>query len=71
MAEFQLGEHPFITLNNLLKVMRWVSTGGEANIAISNGLVLVNGQLETQKRKKLYPGDQVIFQKHKVKVAAS
>ncbi len=68
MSEFQLGDHPFITLNNLLKVLRFVSTGGEANVVISNGLVQVNGQLETQKRKKLYPGDEVVFQKHRVKI---
>ena len=52
-----------ITLNNLLKVMHLVGTGGEANIRISNGEVRVNGTVETQKRKKLRVGDVVQFQK--------
>lgn len=55
--------HEFITLNNLLKVLNLVGTGGEANIRIETGEVKVNGVAETQKRKKLRPGDVVNFQK--------
>ena len=61
--EFELQGHDHITLNNLLKVLHLVGTGGEANIRISNGEVRVNGAVETQKRKKLRAGDVVQFQK--------
>ncbi len=61
--EFDLNGHEFITLNNLLKVLNLVGTGGEANIRIEIGEVKVNGVVETQKRKKLRPGDVVNFQK--------
>lgn len=61
--DFNLDGHEFITLNNLLKVKRLVGTGGEANIRIDNGEVQVNGLIETQKRKKLRPGDVVQFEK--------
>lgn len=60
---FSLDHHDHIALNNLLKVLHLVGTGGEANIRITNGEVRVNGVQEIQKRKKLRPGDVVEFQK--------
>lgn len=60
---FQLEGQEHIQLNNLLKVMRLVGTGGEANIRIDNGEVRVNGAVETQRRKKLRSGDTVEFGK--------
>lgn len=62
MLEFELRGHDFIPLNDLLKILRLVGTGGEANIRIADGEVLVNGAVETQKRKKLRPGDVVEFE---------
>ncbi len=57
-----------IPLNQLLKVMRWVGTGGEANIRIEQGEVKVNGTVETQKRKKIRTGDVVQFGKNTVSI---
>jgi ribosome-associated protein len=65
---FQIQHHDFIPLNNLLKVMNLVESGGEANQRITEGEVRVNGQIETQKRKKLRPGDVVEFQTQKVTI---
>ena len=59
---FQLNGQDHIPLNNLLKVLRLVGTGGEAHIWIDQGDVQVNGATETQRRKKLRVGDQVVFQ---------
>jgi ribosome-associated protein len=59
--EFELVDYDFIELNKLMKIMGLVGTGGEANQLIVNGEVLVNGAVETQKRKKLRPGDTVAF----------
>lgn len=57
-----------IPLNTLLKLLNLVETGGEANIRISNQEVKVNGAVETQKRKKLRPGDLVEFQKSQISI---
>ncbi|MBC7774380.1 MAG: RNA-binding S4 domain-containing protein [Phycisphaerae bacterium] len=66
--EFKLQDHDHIPLNNLLKVLNLVETGGEANVRITSGELKVNGQVETQKRKKLRPGDVVEFQKQKITI---
>ncbi len=68
MTEFQLKGHEFITLTNLLKAIGLVGTGGEANLYIVDGDVQVNGVVETQKRKKLRAGDEVVFQGKKIVV---
>lgn len=54
-------DQEFITLDNLLKLMRLVGSGGEAHAAIQEGLVKVNGEVELQKRKKLRAGDKAEF----------
>lgn len=51
----------FIKLQELLKFASLVSTGGEAKIAIAEGKVTVNGEVCTQRGKKIRPGDAVSF----------
>ncbi|HOY05701.1 MAG TPA: RNA-binding S4 domain-containing protein [Saprospiraceae bacterium] len=65
---FQLDGQDHIQLNNLLKVLHLVGTGGEAHIRIDNGEVRVNGAVETQRRKKLRVGDEVIFGKNTISI---
>lgn len=65
---FQLDGQDHIQLNNLLKVLHLVGTGGEAHIRIDNGEVRVNGAVETQRRKKLRVGDEVLFGKNSVSI---
>ncbi len=62
MKEFDLEGHEFIELNKLLKLLKMVGSGGEANIRIDNGEVMVNGAIEMRKRNKLRAGDIVLFQ---------
>lgn len=50
-----------IELCQFLKFGGLTNSGGEAKQAISEGLVRLNGVVETRKRKKLAPGDQVTF----------
>lgn len=50
-----------IELCQLLKFGSLVGTGGEAKMVISEGLVLVNGEVETRKRKKIVSGDRVTY----------
>ena len=61
MIEFELQGVEFIELNKLLKILRLVGSGGEANMCIVEGDVLVNSAVELQKRKKLRAGDVVKF----------
>ncbi|NCC51149.1 MAG: RNA-binding S4 domain-containing protein [Spartobacteria bacterium] len=53
--------HEPIDLFKILKFQNLVSSGGEAKQAIADGLVQVNGEVETQKRKKIYSGDVINF----------
>lgn len=62
MIEFDLEGHEFIELNKLLKLLKMVGSGGEANSRIENGEITVNGAVETRKRNKLRAGDVVLFQ---------
>lgn len=56
----ELNRHP-IDLYKILKFEGLVGSGGEAKAAIAGGLVLVNGVIETQKRKKIVSGDTIRF----------
>ena len=51
----------FIKLQDLLKFASLVSTGGEAKIVILDEEVHVNGEVCTQRGKKIRPGDSVEF----------
>lgn len=52
----------FIKLDAFLKFTAAVSTGGEAKIVISEGMVFVNGAICTQRGKKIRPGDAVTLE---------
>ena len=57
-----------IELCQLLKFAGLASSGGEAKQVINDGLVTVNGAIETQKRKKIVSGDVVIYADHTLTV---
>lgn len=50
-----------IQLDQFLKFHGLVSTGGQAKVVIQGGEVLLNGVVETRRKKKLKPGDKVTF----------
>ena len=58
----------FIKLDALLKYAALVGTGGEAKIAIAEGLVSVNGEVCTMRGRKIRPGDVVSFDRFTLKV---
>jgi ribosome-associated protein len=66
--EFELIDHEYIQLNQLLKLLGLVDTGGEANQRIVDGEVKVNNAVEYQKRKKLRKGDAILFNKQLIKI---
>ncbi len=58
----------YIELCSLLKVANLVMSGGEGKIVVAEGLVSVDGQLETRKRCKIRPGQTVEFEGNEIKV---
>lgn len=52
----------FIKLGQALKLAALVGSGVEAKIVIEEGRVLVNGEIETRRGRKLRNGDQVEFE---------
>ena len=50
----------FIKLDAFLKFAGVAGTGGEAKMLINEGRIEVNGEVCTQRGKKLYPGDVVM-----------
>jgi ribosome-associated protein len=58
--EIELDQQP-IELCKLLKIANLVAGGGEAKVVISEGYVFLNGEVEFQKRKKVYHNDIIEF----------
>jgi len=56
----------YIPMIQLLKAVNLVQTGGEAQIAVINGLVKYNGQIDYRKRLKVKRGDLVEFNNQKI-----
>ncbi len=58
----------YIKLDQFLKLADLVSTGGHAKYLIQEGLVKVNGKVETRRGKKLRPQDIVEVEGNTIKV---
>ncbi len=69
MIEFKLraGEE-FIPLCDLLKVTGLCESGAVAKHMIADGLVQVDGMVDTRKRRKVRAGENVLFQGQEIKV---
>ncbi|MFH0728255.1 MAG: RNA-binding S4 domain-containing protein [Pseudomonadota bacterium] len=55
-------------LHKILKFENMVQSGGEAKFVISQGLVRVNGDVETRKRRKIMSGDFIEFEGNIIRV---
>ena len=49
----------YIDLLQFLKATGMAVTGGEAKMLVDDGLIQVNGEDESRRRRKLRPGDRV------------
>ena len=58
----------YIKLDQFLKLADIASTGGHAKFLIQEGVVKVNGEVETRRGKKLVPGDVVEVEGNQIKV---
>lgn len=69
MIEINIRENDeFIKLGQALKKAGLVDSGVDAKMVILDGLVSVNGQIATQRGKKLYGGETVSYQGETVKI---
>jgi len=67
MREVEVTEEP-VELYKILKFEGMVPSGGEAKLVVSEGMVKVNGVVETRKRKKITSGDTIEFSGEIVKI---
>lgn len=67
MKDVEITREP-IELYKLLKFEGLTMSGGEAKALIAEGKVLLNGVIETQKRKKLVSGDCIEMGETKLKL---
>ncbi|MBQ1682317.1 MULTISPECIES: RNA-binding S4 domain-containing protein [Agathobacter] len=58
----------FIKLGQALKKAGVVGSGVDAKFLIQDGQVLLNGQVETQRGKKLYGGEEISYNGEIIKI---
>lgn len=61
MQQFELNDREYIELHNLLKITGLCNSGGQAKLLIAEGLVSVDGKVETRKRCKIRSSQCVEF----------
>ena len=52
-------DEEYLTLQSLLQIVGVISTGGMAKMYLAENKVLVNGELENRRGRKLYSGDEI------------
>ena len=67
MEEIKIRDE-FIKLGQLLKLASLVEDGVEAKYVITDGLVKVNGEVDTRRGRKLYVGDTISYNGQDVQV---
>lgn len=60
----------YITLGQFLKFVRIVDQGGEEKRYLATHRVLVNGESENRRGKKLRPGDRISLDEGEFEIAA-
>lgn len=67
MREVIITREP-VELYKILKFEGLVENGGEAKAVIEQGLVSVNGEVETRKRRKIVNGDVIALAEHRLRI---
>ena len=67
MRDVEITSEP-VELYKVLKFEGLVSSGGEAKMVVADGQVLVNGEIENRKRKKIVCGDIIEFRDEKIRI---
>lgn len=58
----------YIKLGQVLKATGLADSGIDAKEIIQQGLVLVNGEIDERRGRKLYDGDEVVFDDNKISI---
>ncbi|MFV0381061.1 MAG: S4 domain-containing protein YaaA [Breznakia sp.] len=58
----------YITLGNFLKITDFINSGGQAKIAVKELHILVNGEVENRRGRKLYKNDKIEIEMKKFEV---
>ena len=61
----------FVELFKVLKFEGLANSGGQAKLMIGDGMVKVNGETETRKRRKIVDGDRIEFDGTIIDIIAS
>ncbi|HJC48971.1 MAG TPA: RNA-binding S4 domain-containing protein [Candidatus Anaerostipes avistercoris] len=67
MNEFKIRDE-YIKLGQVLKAAGLVGSGLDAKIVIQNGLVKVDGEIETRRGRKLSGGEVVSFEGEEIHI---
>lgn len=67
MRVVEISSEP-VELYKILKFEGMVGSGGQAKQVIADGQVLVNGKVETRKRKKIVTGDTIEFEQEIIRI---
>ncbi len=67
MNEIKLKDE-YIKLGQALKAAGLVGSGLDAKIVIQEGQVLLNGEIETRRGKKLFGGEIISFEGEEIKI---
>ena len=67
MNTVEINKEP-VELYKILKFEGLASSGGEAKHMVADGKVMLNGKVETQKRKKKVSGDVIVFGESTLKI---
>ena len=70
MRDVEIRREP-VELYKLLKFEGMASSGGQAKMVIADGLVTVNGETETRKRRKIVSGDIVSFAGDSIRIQSA
>jgi len=68
VENFVLNGREFVELCNILKLLGLCSSGGTAKLAISEGRVFVDGEVELRKRCKVRFGQVVEFEGERITI---
>lgn len=60
----------YIELDSLLKLLSIASSGGIAKMMVAEGMVQVNGEVESRKTRKLRAGDVVVVDEYEIHISA-
>lgn len=60
----------YIKLGQALKLAGLAGSGVDAKFMIEDGIVMVNGETELRRGRKIHPGDMISLEDKQVKVVA-